>query len=416
MHRRLGLPPIGRSLTQLRTHPLRTLLTLLGIVFGVGSVVAMVSIGEGAQREILASIEAMGARNVHIRARDVKEGEIGEIVNRSAGLSVADVAAIRQVIPSVSAAAWRSIYAPKVSDLPVPAHELRVVGVSPSLPRVHNLRIAVGRALSTPDHEHARPVVLLGDRVARRAYGPHVEAAVSQWIRIDYHYFYIAGVLQPARGSLKGDLPVDPEIYDRAILMPRSTLHSALIPPKVFGDLDLATIEVATMADTLPTKHAIAAIVEGLHDGVRDYDIVAPEELLRQRKAAQSVLNTVLICIAAISLIVGGIGVMNIMLANIMERIAEIGLRRAIGARKRDIRNQFMMEALLICVTGGAMGIALGLSLSFIVARTAELPVAFAWTSVGLSFGISLLVGLVFGIVPAIRAAQINPIEALRSE
>jgi putative ABC transport system permease protein len=171
---------------------------------------------------------------------------------------------------------------------------------------------------------------------------------------------------------------------------------------------------VRDTAATLATKRLVEPLLRQLHGGLDDVQVVAPEELLRQREAAQTVLNIVLLSIAAISLLVGGIGVMNIMLANIMERIPEIGLRRAVGARRADVRNQFLLEAVLICGFGGLLGVALGFGISFGVAFFSGMPVAFPWYAALLSLGISALVGVTFGSMPALRAANINPIEALQ--
>ena len=431
---------LRRSLTQLRLHPLRTGLTLLGVVFGVASVVAMVSIGEGAQREILAGIEAMGARNVHVQAKDIPPADRSEVVNDSLGLTRADATALREVVPEIDALGYRCSAPVKVSSLPGPGPELRVFGVSVELPRLHRLAVREGRMLLSVDHHNTTRVAVLGPKLADEAFP---QGAVGQVIRLDSTWFEVVGVLRgtaappkalraptpsadraPAKKSDPhapsdsdgGGAPFDPGVYDRAVLIPFDTLTTTLSPPKVYGELDLITAEVADIAQTLPVKSAITAVLRRLHGKVDDFTIIAPEAVLRQRKATQAVLNTVLICIAAISLLVGGIGVMNIMLANIMERIPEIGLRRAVGATRGDIRRQFLGEALVICSIGGLVGIVTGLVIAFVAARLGSLPVAFAWESMVLSFGISLLVGLVFGIVPAVRAANINPIEALRND
>ena len=390
------------------------MLTLLGVVFGVASVVAMVSIGEGAQREILAGIEAMGARNVHVQSKEVAAADLSEVIDDSLGLSRADVEAIRQVVPGLLEIGFRATHALKVSSLPGPAPDLRVLGVSERLPALHKLEVREGRGLLPADHWEMSRVVVLGPKLADESFPG--ASAVGQQIRLDYTWFEVVGVLSGRQSAAKADLPVDPGLYDRAVLMPYDTLTTTLAPPRLYAELDLVTLEVATLADTLPAKGAIEAVLAPLHGKVDDFRIVAPEELLRQRKAAQSVLNTVLVCIAAISLVVGGIGVMNIMLANIMERVPEIGLRRAVGATRADIRRQFLMEALVICCLGGVAGILLGLAIAFAAASVASLPVAFAWESMILSFAISLLVGLVFGLMPAVRAANINPIEALRND
>jgi putative ABC transport system permease protein len=262
------------------------------------------------------------------------------------------------------------------------------------------------------DHRRGRRVALLGHDVARAAF-PH--GALGQRFRLDYSWFEVVGVLAQ-RATIGGDLPIDPAVYDRAVVVPYTTAIEELEPAPIYGELALITVAAGSTEGTLAVKRALGPLFRQLHRGVKDFELIAPEEILRQRQSARGVLNVVLVCIAAISLLVGGIGVMNIMLANIMERIGEIGLRRAVGARRRDIRNQFLVEAVTICVVGGLLGILLGYTISFSVSFFVDLPIAFAWVSMVLAFGLSTLIGVVFGYVPAIRAANINPIEALHSE
>ncbi|MEM1350497.1 MAG: ABC transporter permease [Myxococcota bacterium] len=438
---------LRRSMVQVRTNPLRTMLTLLGIVFGVGAVVAMMSIGEGAQREILTRIEAMGATSVHVNKKSVPSTELSSLINDSLGLSREDVAAIEAVLPQAQGVAYRARHDLGVTDLSLPVHELEVMGVNPEIFRVHNLELLEGRALHTMDHEYSSRVAVLAQDVARRAFP---DGALGRMIRLDYTYFEVVGVLKSpgasaggeastswARGHGEGEEDtedegargllgmggggepvqgIDAEAYERAVLVPFTTMVAELAPAREYNELDMISVKVETTAQTLPTKSALERLLTELHGRQKDFEIVAPEEILRQRQSAQAIFNAVLISIAAISLLVGGIGVMNIMLANIMERIAEIGLRRAIGAKRRDIRDQFLLESVLLCCVGGVLGILLGLGLSWAVGQVVGLPVAVSWVSMVLSFGISLFVGVTFGLVPAIRAANVDPIDALRGK
>jgi putative ABC transport system permease protein len=404
---------LRRSLSQFATNPLRTFLTLLGIVFGVGSVVAMVSVGEGAQEEILATIDAMGATTTHIQAKDIPEAELGEIIADSQGLTRADASAIAYTLEDALAVAYRRTLPLEVTDLPIPPHEIELLAVSPEIFGVHNLRVAQGRPLAWVDDTQQLRTVVLGAKLARRAFDSD---PVGRMIRLDYAFFEVVGVLADRADVHGDDLPVDPQIYEDAILVPYATALQELRPATAYNEVDLISVQAGTTEGTLTMKAALGPVLRDLHGGETDFDIVAPEEILRQREAAQSVLNLVLISIAAISLIVGGIGIMNIMLANIMERISEIGLRRAIGARRADIRNQFLFESTIISVVGGFIGLALGLSAGAAVAFLADIPFAFAWESMLLSFFISVAVGVVFGLVPAVRASRIDPIEALHSE
>lgn len=403
---------VRRSFHQFRSNPLRTLLTLLGIVFGVGSVVGMVSVGEGAQQEILAAIEAMGATTTHIRAREISESELGNTVAESPGLSRSDVLAFAQSLPQVESLGYRARLDLRATDLPVAPADVELLAVSPDLFEVHNLQVSAGRPLVSFDDRYMLRTGVLGADLAQRCFG---DDAIGQRIRIDYTFFEVVGVLA-GRAAGGEDLPLDPEIYDNAILVPFATAQEELRPVPAYGELDLVSLRVASTEQTLELKRALEPLLAGLHEGIEDYEIIAPEEILRQRQAAQQLLNAVLVSIAAISLVVGGIGIMNIMLANIMERISEIGLRRAVGANRDQIRNQFLLEAVLVCAVGGLLGLVLGLTLGLVVSRVAGFPFAFAWESMVLAFSISVAVGVVFGLVPAIRAANIDPIEALHSE
>ena len=332
------------------------------MVFGVGSVVAMVSIGEGAQREILKNIESMGSRSTHVKARPVAKDKLSDIVNTSVGLSRQDALAISQALGMTANIGWRARIPVSITSLAAPLHTTPFLGVSPDLPAVHDLTVAAGRSLLPVDHIQGRRVAVLGSTLAKQAYPA---GAVGQRFRMDYAWFEVIGVLEP-RGRGGGDLPIDPSIYDDAVIVPLDTAHEELVPAPAYGELELITVKVGSIAETVQTKARLISLFSHLHNGENDVDIVAPEEILREKEATQRVLNFVLICIAAISLLVGGIGVMNIMLANIMERVSEIGLRRAIGARQKDIRT-ILAEAVVICCVGGILGVGLGYGVAFTV-------------------------------------------------
>jgi len=408
------------ALRQLRAHPLRTVLTLLGMVFGVGAVVAMSCIGAGAQEEILRRIEAMGATVVHVLADPVEEDERGGVINDSQGLTRADVHALAELLSGQGARlAYATWLHPWATSLALDPHDVEVIGVDEGFLEVVGHAVAEGRPLHPLDHGRQRSVVLVGPRLARDA-GEAV--ALGRWIRLNQEWFEVVGVLQerrteqPGAAGGQGGLAGDPERFDRALVLPWSTLHRKLAPPRTYGELDAVTLTVASTPATLPAKRLAEALLLSRHGGVRDFRVVAPEELLRQRQETQRILNAVLISIAAISLLVGGIGVMNIMLANILERISEIGLRRAVGATRGDIFRQFLTEAVVVCFMGGAAGVGVGLGLAWAASVWADLPVAMAWPSMLLAFAISVGVGVVFGFFPARQAALIQPIQALHNE
>jgi putative ABC transport system permease protein len=402
---------LRRSLGQLRTHPLRTSLALLGMVLGVGSVVGMMSIGEGAQREIVKSIEALGGDVVHVKAKAIPTERISEVVDDSRGLSRDDERALRAVFPTLGRTAWARLSPLGVSDLPQSATDVQIVAAAPALFDLHRLDVAEGRRLLDIDDRYGRRTAVLGADVAKDAFGGD---AIGRRVRLGYAYFEVVGVLR-AKTSMR-DLPLDPGLYNRAVIVPFHAALEEIAPADAYKELDLLSIEVATLEETAATKRALMPVLGALHGGVPDFEIMAPEEILAQKRSTQGILNIVLISIAAISLLVGGIGVMNIMLANIMERISEIGLRRAIGASRSDIRDQFLVESVIICFTGGLIGVVLGYSLSFGVGALFDLHVAFAWEATLIAFVLSVVVGLVFGLWPALRAASIDPVEALQHE
>ena len=203
---------------------------------------------------------------------------------------------------------------------------------------------------------------------------------------------------------------------DKSIVVPYPALRELLEPPRIYGDLDRISLRLGSIEETLPAKRVAERLLGNLHGGARDFEVISPEELLRKRKETQYVMTAVLTAIAAISLLVGGIGVMNIMLANVSERVAEIGVRRAIGATRRDILVQFLIESTTLCVIGGAMGAVLGLVAALVATQIMGLPVVFAWQALVLAVVISVVVGVTSGMIPARRAASLDPIEALRGE
>jgi putative ABC transport system permease protein len=406
-----GVGALSESFVQLRSSPLRTLLTLLGVVFGVGSVVAMVSIGEGAQRKILASIEAMGATTLHVRASVAKDQSLADLVNVSVGLSQSDARALARSLGATGAVAWRAAYAPKVTTLVDPPSELKVVGVTSSLFEAARLEIAAGRRFSTADETAAAAYAIVGDELASQSFP---EGAVGRWVRVDYAWFQVVGVLAPrAPAGAEGDGEAN---LDRSILVPFASLRELLEPPRAYGDLDGISVQLATIDDTRGGKIVAERLLSSLHGGATDFAVLSPDEILRQRRETQAVMTAVLTAIAAISLLVGGIGVMNIMLANVSERVLEIGLRRAIGATQRDVMLQFLLEATVICVVGGAIGAVLGVLAALGASWVMELPIVLSWQALVLAFAISVLVGVVSGFIPARRAAELDPIAALRGE
>jgi putative ABC transport system permease protein len=363
---------------------------------------------------------------VHLRAKTIATERIADLVNDSRGLSRADFDGLVAVYgrvgdadhhqgpcPSLGEAGWARIAPLGVSDLPGGSFDLQIVATTANLFSLHRLDVVVGRPFLPLDEENGRRVVVLGADVAAESFGDPA-AALGRRVRLGYAFFEVVGVL--ARKEAMRDLPLDPGLYNRALVVPFTTSLEELQAADAYKELDVLSIAVADLEQTARAKRCLLPVVQAMHQGVDDVEIVAPEEILEQKRATQATLNLVLISIAAISLLVGGIGVMNIMLANIMERIGEIGLRRAIGASRADIRDQFLLESVIICFAGGVIGVIVGSSIAFTVGFFVDLEVAFAWEATLVSFVLSVAVGVVFGLWPALRAAAIHPVEALQHE
>ncbi|MBF0546658.1 MAG: ABC transporter permease [Candidatus Riflebacteria bacterium] len=426
---------IKGSFAQFRQNLIRTALTLLGIIFGVASVIAMITIGEGAQTEIMRKIESMGADLVHINGNKVEKSQISEIINDCEGLSLRDVRALEKVIPMEGrAVALVNKCRAETSSLPIQGTDLSVYAVSSNFVWVNGLDLTLGRNFSVEDFNTNLSVALMGSTYATQFFDSP-ENALGKDIRINYKWFRIIGLFGKAEkkvemtdvakktkekesgsGKGKGKIPEDLNLFNQAILIPITTNYEKITPPKVYSDLDMITIKCHNMAETNDIRDAAQKILSVTHNDVSDYKIVSPLELLEQKQSAQKVFNVVLLSIASISLLVGGIGIMNIMLANVMERRHEIGVRRALGAKRRHIILQFLFESVFTCLVGGAVGVLTGMGISWCILKFTEIPIAFSVMPIFLSFGISFIVGIVFGIMPAMEAANLNPVEALHYE
>ncbi|MFT3768894.1 MAG: ABC transporter permease [Minicystis sp.] len=356
----------------------------------------------------------MGATSLHVQSAVSKDQNLADLVNVSVGLSQADARALEKALGVEHAVAARAVYTPKVSNLPLPASELKVIGVTASVFDASRLRLQKGRRISIWDERQASATAVIGSALADRLFAGE---AVGKWIRLDYAWFQIVGVLAPQEGGGEGESAGESAVsYDKSIVVPYPALRELLEPQRTYGDLDRISIRMGSIEETLPAKRVADRLLGNLHGGASDFEVISPEELLQKRKETQYVMTAVLTAIAAISLLVGGIGVMNIMLANVSERVTEIGVRRAIGATRRDVLFQFLIESITICVIGGAIGAVLGLVAALVATQIMGLPVVFAWQALVLAVVISVVVGVASGLIPAKRAADLNPIEALRGE
>jgi putative ABC transport system permease protein len=403
------------AFSNLITHKLRTFLTMLGMIFGVGAVIAMLSIGAGAERESLRLIDTMGLRNIIVRDREFKTEDLKKIRENSLGLSMRDVQAIQDVTPDLETfSARKRVKTFQVFSFKGKSDDSNVVGVTPSYFRMARYELAEGSFLSDLDQKDYEQFCVIGSRVKQKLFG--TQSPLGQAIKIDKMWFAVIGVLADhnlAKDEFEG---VKLQDFSNDIYIPLATALKKFEPKQFESELDEATLSLKNTEALKPSAVLVSEVLANTHGKADDYSIIVPRELLEQNQRTQRIFNIVMSCIAGISLLVGGIGIMNIMLANILERTREIGVRRAIGARRRDIWQQFLIEALSISFIGGLTGVLFGFAVSRVVALYAEWPTIVTWNSIGMSFGVSAAVGLVFGIYPAVRASRLDPVEALRYE
>ncbi len=407
----------AQAFANLRAQKTRTLLTALGIVFGVGSVIGMLAIGAGAREESLRFIEQLGVRNILIDSRPTMSRE--EFTQRrqsSQGLNDRDVRILRANIETIEGLSPRKTLHP-ASVLPKPALDVpELYGVAPSYSLIHNLRLAEGAFFGEADDAAGAPVCVLGEaaKVSILGYGP----AAGKFVKVNDNWLEVAGVLSEYFGGGAAGSGGSVQDLNNAILIPLNTFRYRFWDPmsSMRDELDGVELRLRAEADSIEVAKIVTAVLNSTHRGVQDFNVTIPAALLAQQKRTQTIFTYVMVAIAAISLLVGGIGIMNIVLATVMERTREIGIRRATGARQRDILRQFLTESVLISVGGGLLGIGCGFFLAWLISRTAEWKTIVTLESVGIAFGVSVLVGVVFGIYPAMKAARINPIEALRYE
>jgi len=389
------------ALANLAARKLRTALTMLGMVFGVGAVIAMLSIGAGGEQKALESIGRLGLQNVLVKAKEVKPEDRQELRKKSLGVSLRDGEAIAEAVPNVERVLPRvEVKAYKILATGGKAKG-KVLGLSADYAAVADVPIAEGRFFDKRDQSEHAQVAVVGPSIRRDlfGYGP----AIGKQLKINDVWVEVIG-------TLRGDGT------DKEIWIPVSTAMRKFDRDPLDAPVDELVVKVKDGVSTKATADLIRPLLDRLHGGADDYEIVIPEALLEQRRQTQRIFNIVMGSIAGISLLVGGIGIMNIMLASVMERTREIGVRRAIGARRVDIRAQFVIESFAISLIGGVTGVIIGVVLAKVVAAYAGWPTVITFWSLAISTGVSMTVGLVSGLYPATRAAELDPIEALRYE
>lgn len=437
------------------SNKLKSILTALGIIFGVAAVISMLAIGKGAQQEILEQIKMVGVNNILIspivqeKESDSQEGE-KQLNKFSRGLTLLDVEAIRNSIPAVKRISPEISFNSNIV-LNGMRYTAKLVGVANDYFQLYNLPLSEGVFFNDYQEEYGIQVCIIGANI-RAKFFSQVDP-IGQYIKFDNVWLKVIGVLEKTTVSLTGFEEKGVNVYNDNIYIPVKTMlmryqNRALVNTKLateatsmqivgggghmgrvvvsssdastsetnYNQLDRIVVQVGETEQLTPTTEILSRMMLRRHSNVKDFEITVPELLLKQQQRTKDIFNIVLGAIASISLIVGGIGIMNIMFASVMERIKEIGTRMAIGAKKKDIVVQFLSEAVLISVTGGFIGIFLGVILAIAIQKIAGITTIISLFSVVVAFGVSAAVGVIFGYSPAKRASEKDPIESLRYE
>jgi putative ABC transport system permease protein len=405
---------IAQSLDNLTKRKLRSMLTMLGIIFGVGAVISMLSIGAGAEDQALQLIRQMGLRNVIVEGRDYEPEDLRKIREKSLGLSRRDVDSLLSVTPNLKRGAGKKTI--KTYQV-LSGHrkvESRVVAVDAAYFSMGNLQLVDGAFFDQKDEALYSQVCVLGASAKQGLFG--FENALGKPVKINNAWFRTVGVIADQTLSQDEFQGVKLQNTNNDIYIPLSTALKKLEAKSLESELDGIILEVESELKIQSTAAVVSQMLEKLHNGEPDFSLIVPEQLFRQSQQTQKIFNIVMGCIAGISLLVGGIGIMNIMLANVLERTHEIGIRRAVGARRIDIRLQFLIEALTISTVGGIIGVGLGFAIAGLVVYYAGWSTIITTWSIVLAFGVSATVGVLFGYYPATQAARLSPIEVLRYE
>jgi len=411
------LPDLAFGFENLASHKLRSLLTMLGMIFGVAAVVAMLSIGAGAQQKVMAFIEQLGVRNLIVEAKEARnEQEYQKVRKNSPGLTLSDYQVIRQNVTDILEASARKRFTP-TKVLPKPQQDTPIVyGVEPSYLDIGHLRVTEGRFFDASDNSTSAPVCVLGAAAKDSLFG--ASQAVGEYIKLNVLWCHVIGIVAPQLAPESDASGVRTEDMNNLVYAPLNSVLYRLEDSQSWmkDEVDGLYLHLASADTSATDAEVVRGILNSSHHDAGDFSVIVPAELLAQQKRTEQLFNTVMVAIASISLLVGGIGIMNIMLAAILERTREIGVRRAIGARRWDIIRQFVIEATLISFAGGLLGVVLGFAMSQLIAWLAGWSTVVTIESILLAFLVSISVGLIFGIYPAVKAARLDPVEAIRYE
>ena len=412
------LPELRLGLENLRAHKLRSLLTMLGMIFGVAAVVAMLSIGAGAQQEVMAFIEQLGVRNLIVEAREAPDSQTLQKVRKlSSGLSFQDLRVIQSNIEHISASSARKRFTPsKLMPKPLGGDSPVVYGITPAYATIANLKVATGRFFDDAETSAAAPVAVLGEAASASLFG--TEDPIGRYVKVNDQWFRVVGVAGPQLTVQSDVAGIPAQDRNNIIYVP---LYSSVFrledgQSSQKDEIDGIYLQMNPGADVTGAAAMIRGILDVAHRGAGDFTIISPAELLAEQRRTQRIFEMVMVAIASISLLVGGIGIMNIMLASVLERTREIGVRRAIGARQRDVVRQFLIETTIISLTGGVAGILMGVGLSQLIGVLAGWSTIVTTSSIVLAFGVSVAIGIVFGLYPAVRASRLDPVKALHYE
>lgn len=428
----------------IKTNKVRTFLTALGIIFGVASVIAMLAIGNGAEKEILSQLELVGVNNIVVTPIPDEENEEAsedeendnESKRFSKGLDILDAQNVKKYIPSVKLVSPEIIMNTYMINNGK-QNPVKLIGISPGFFEVSNVLLGKGKSFSKYHIKNAMPVCIIGKKVEKKLFTG--ESALGKQIKVKNVWLEVIGIIEEKLISTKaqenlGIRDINEDVYipintflvrykDRKIIsdnpMARNSKSNGpkkKIPRGNYHQIDKLTIQVGNSNQLNATAEVLSKMLKRRHNDVLDFEIAIPVHLLKQQQKTKQIFNIVLSIIAGISLLIGGIGIMNIMLASVLERTKEIGIIRAIGATEEDVILQFLSESVLISVGGGIVGIILGIISAYIIEAVSGIETVLSLTSIAVSFAIAVLVGLTFGIFPAKIAAKKRPIEALRSE